>query len=180
MYGPIGKGPNGYALGSSGRLAQRESAAFTRQRSLVQSQYHPPVFSKMGQIHLLLQERLVVRPWPPNRKFGAPVLSKELRYPGIFPAYIRQLRLSKTHKRSRQLEHCLGSARCNRTIPCIGNCTCDRCGVHQGLVTNVRTVSSWCWAHVGRALSSLYMLKSLQICITANRAIGTVSACRPL
>ena len=26
----------------SGRLAQRESAAFTRQRSLVQSQYRPP------------------------------------------------------------------------------------------------------------------------------------------
>ena len=29
----LGKGPNGYALGSSGRLAQRESAAFTRLRS---------------------------------------------------------------------------------------------------------------------------------------------------
>ncbi len=78
------------------------------------------------------------------------------------------------------LEHCLGSARCNHTIPCIGNCTFDRCGVHQDLVANVRTVSSWCRTHVGRALSSLYMLKWLQICITAKRAIGTVSACRLL
>jgi hypothetical protein len=30
----------------SGRLAQRESAAFTRQRSLVQSQYRPPPYKK--------------------------------------------------------------------------------------------------------------------------------------
>ncbi len=30
VYGPVGKGSQDYALGSSGRLAQRESAAFTR------------------------------------------------------------------------------------------------------------------------------------------------------
>jgi hypothetical protein len=48
-------------LASPGRLAQRESASLTRKRSLVQSQYRPPIFRKPVQLRDLTSR--YYRPW---------------------------------------------------------------------------------------------------------------------
>jgi len=76
------------------------------------------------------------------------------------------------------LEHCLGSADYAYRKLCFGNCTIDRCGVHQDLVANNRLVESCCRTYVGKGLGKLPMLKSQPMRKAANQPICPVSACR--